>query len=89
MTARAQDLGDDPKYQDIAVDIRVVKSYKKAPSFLSAPQEPIKIPENFDDFYYGIVKLESVSNIADRPDLLFDLLIGRTEQTDSGNTFRY
>ena len=89
MTARAQDLGDDPKYSDIDVNIHVIRSYKKAPSLLSAPQEPIKLPENFEDFDCEIVKLEAVSNIPDRSELLFDLLIGDTEQTNSGSTFRY
>ena len=89
MTARAQDLGDDPKYSDIDVNIHVIRSYKKAPSFLSAPQEPIKIPENFVDFNYEIVKLETVSNIPDSSELLFNLLIGDTEQTNSRSTFRY
>ena len=89
MTAKAQDLGDDPKYNVIEIDIRVVESHKKAPSFLSRPQEPVRLQENFSDFDASIVKLEAVSNIADSHDLIFELVPGRTEQKNKGNTFRY
>lgn len=70
------------------MNIRVVESHKKAPSFLPRSLEPIRIRENFSDFDATIVRLEGVSNINDSPDLLFELLPGRTEQTNKGNTFR-
>ena len=89
MTARAQDLGDDPKYSDIAIDIHVVESHKKAPSFLSILQEPIKLQENFSDFDARIVKLEAVSNIADRPEVIFAIETELPKQTNRDATFRY
>ncbi|XP_011307497.1 DE-cadherin [Fopius arisanus] len=88
LVARAEDLGREPRGNDIDLDIRVVESHKKAPAFLPRSLEPIRIRENFSDFDATIVRLEGVSNINDSPDLLFELLPGRTEQTNKGNTFR-
>ncbi|XP_066595703.1 DE-cadherin isoform X2 [Prorops nasuta] len=86
MTATATDLGG--KHATIDLDIRVVESHKKAPAFLPPHLEPIKLQENFSDFDASIVRLKAVSNIEDSPDLLFELVPGRTEQTNKGNTFR-
>ena len=86
--ATATDLGKDPQSSSINFDIRVVESHKKAPSFEPRPLEPIRLQENFSDFDASIVTLTAVSNIEDSPDLLFELVTGRTEQTNKGNTFR-
>lgn len=89
MTAKAQDLGTNPKESVIDLDIRVVESHKKAPAFLPRPLEPIKLQENFSDFDASIVRLEAISNIDDsQTGLIFELVPGRTEQTNKGNTFR-
>lgn len=88
MTATAVDQGEDPKSSTIDLDIRVVESHKKAPTFIPRPLEPILLYENFSDFESSIVRLEAISNIDDSPDLLYELVPGRTEQTNKGNTFR-
>ncbi|EZA51390.1 DE-cadherin [Ooceraea biroi] len=93
MTATAEDLGEHPKSSVIDLDIRVVESHKKAPAFLPRPAEPIKLQENFSDFDGSIVRLKAVSNIenssnSDNSYLLFELVTGRTEQTNKKNTFR-
>jgi len=94
MTATAEDLGKAPEKTVIDLDIRVVESHKKAPAFLPRSTEPIKLQENFSDFDASIVRLKAVSNIdnssnSDNSYLLFELVTGRTEQTNKGNTFRY
>ena len=89
MIATAADLGKDPMSSEIDLDIRVVESHKKAPSFDPASLEPYyRLQENFSDFDDSIAKLKAYSNIEDNPDLLFELVTGRTEQTNKGNTFR-
>lgn len=94
MIATAEDIGESPNFNVIDLDIRVVESHKKAPAFLPRPAEPIKLQENFSDFDANIVRLKAVSNIdnssnSDNSYLLFELVTGRTEQTNKGNTFRY
>lgn len=94
MIATAEDIGESPNFNVIDLDIRVVESHKKAPAFLPRPAEPIKLKENFSDFDANIVRLKAVSNIdnssnSDNSYLLFELVTGRTEQTNKGNTFRY
>ncbi|XP_058809964.1 DE-cadherin isoform X2 [Phymastichus coffea] len=89
MTAMARDQGDEPKQNVIDIDIRVVESHKKAPTFTYCPDEAIKLPENFSDYEASIARLEAASNIDDSPDyFLFELVTGRTEQTNKENTFR-
>ncbi|KAK0161393.1 hypothetical protein PV327_009868 [Microctonus hyperodae] len=88
MIARAQDMGEEPKITEIDLDIRVVESHKKAPTFLPRSPAPIKIKENFNEFGATIVRLEAISNINDHPDLLFTLIPGQTEQRNKYGTFR-
>jgi len=93
MTATAKDIGKISNRNSIDLDIRVVESHKKAPAFLPRLLEPIKLKENFSDFDANIVRLKAVSNIdnssnSDSSYLLFELVPGRTEQTNKGNTFR-
>ncbi|XP_034940506.1 DE-cadherin [Chelonus insularis] len=90
LIARAQDLGKpEPKASEIELEIRVIESNKKSPTFLPLKSfEPIEIKENFSDFDATIIRLEAISNIDDNPDLLFELVTGGTEQTNKGNTFR-
>ncbi|XP_033215756.1 DE-cadherin-like isoform X2 [Belonocnema kinseyi] len=90
MMATAADLGKDPKSSAIDLDIQVVESHKKAPSFDPASLEPndYRLQENVSDFDDSIAKLKAYSNIDYSPDLLFELVTGRTEQTNKGNTFR-
>jgi hypothetical protein len=90
MTAMARDQGDYPRYNPIDLDIRVVESHKKAPTFTVSPLEPIRLKENFSDYEASIARLEAQSNIDESPDyFLFELVTGRTEQTNKENTFRY
>ncbi|XP_029165136.1 DE-cadherin isoform X1 [Nylanderia fulva] len=93
MIATAEDIGENPNMNVIDLDIRVVESHKKAPTFLPRPAEPIKLKENFSDFENSIVRLKAISNIdnssnSDNSYLLFELVTGRTEQTNKMNTFR-
>ncbi|XP_054009965.1 DE-cadherin isoform X1 [Hylaeus anthracinus] len=88
MTATAEDQGEIPKSSVIDLDIRVVESHKKAPAFLPRSAEPIRLPENFNDFEQSIVRLTAISNSGDNTGLLFELVTGKTEQTNKGNTFR-
>ncbi|XP_011641740.1 DE-cadherin isoform X2 [Pogonomyrmex barbatus] len=93
MIASAEDTGEIPKSYVIDLDIRVVESHKKAPTFLPRPSEPIKLQENFSDFDASIVHLKAISNIDnssnyDNSYLVFELVTGRTEQSNKKNTFR-
>lgn len=94
LVAAATDLGKPPKSNAIDLDIRVVESHKKAPAFLPRTMTPIKLLENFSDFDASIIRLKAVSNVNDSSKsensyLLFELVTGRTEQTNKDNTFRY
>ncbi|XP_070519670.1 DE-cadherin isoform X2 [Cardiocondyla obscurior] len=94
LTATATDLGENPQSGVIDLDIRVVESHKKAPTFVSrSPMGPIKLREDFRDYDTAIVRLQAISNInsssiVNNSYLVFDMVSGGTEQTNKFNTFR-
>ncbi|XP_014282551.1 DE-cadherin isoform X2 [Halyomorpha halys] len=86
LRATATDHGDIPKSAVINLDIQVVESNKKAPVFMSIPASPIVLLENFTDFTENIATLTAMSNDEKAP--VFELVTGRTEQTNKYSTFR-
>lgn len=87
MKATATDQGEIPNFASIDLEINVVESHKKAPSFSSIPASPIVLLENLTDFTYNIATLTAVSN-TDEKAPVFELVVGRTEQTNKLSTFR-
>uniref|UniRef100_A0A1B6C6Z7 Cadherin domain-containing protein n=1 Tax=Clastoptera arizonana TaxID=38151 RepID=A0A1B6C6Z7_9HEMI len=82
----ATDQGVVPTSNPTTLAIVVVESHKKAPSFTSVPSSPIRIKEKFSDFSYRIATITAISN-TDEKAPLFELVTGRTEQTNSLGTF--
>lgn len=60
MKATATDQGEIPNFASIDLEILVVESHKKAPSFTSIPASPIVLLENLTDFTYNIATLTAV-----------------------------
>lgn len=75
--------------QDAQTDIRIkiIESNKKPPIFLDVPSSPIFLKENFTDYSQSLVTLRAMSNVPDKPGVIFELITGRTEQTNSKKTF--
>ncbi|EDW85805.1 uncharacterized protein Dwil_GK22947 [Drosophila willistoni] len=78
---------DPPQDAQIEVRIRVVESSIKPPSFVDPIDEPIYLKENLINFSQPIATLRAVSNMPDSPKVIFELITGRTEQTNGKNTF--
>jgi len=87
MRATATDQGEVPNSVTIDLEISVVESHKKAPQFTSIPHTPIILKENLSDFSYNIATLRAISN-TDEKAPVFELVHGRTEQTNKLGTFR-
>ncbi|XP_050421332.1 DE-cadherin isoform X2 [Adelges cooleyi] len=88
MRATATDQGVVPKSATMDLEIMVVESHKKAPTFTSVqPEGVIYIPENFTNFSYDIATITAESN-TDEKAPVFELVAGRTEQSNKLNTFR-
>ncbi|XP_062128404.1 DE-cadherin [Drosophila sulfurigaster albostrigata] len=88
INVRAYNLGNDPLQEArIEVRIRVVESSIKPPSFVDPIMEPIYLKEDLNNFSVPIVTLRAVSNMPDKPEVIFELITGRTEQTNGKNTF--
>jgi len=87
MRATATDQGADPNMSETDVELLVVDSTKKAPSFINPVEMTISLKENYSDFSTPIATLTAMSNIPGESDLLFELVSGRTEQTNSQKTF--
>jgi hypothetical protein len=60
MKATATDQGSEPNMSQIHVEVLVVDSNKKAPSFQSAAERTIHLKENFSDFTTPIATLSAV-----------------------------
>lgn len=54
MRATATDQGNEPNSAFIDLEILVVESHKKAPSFTFTPDSLIYLPENMSDFNKNI-----------------------------------
>ena len=90
MNAKAKDMGKSPLSSTIDIEIIVVEPHKKAPSFYELPTAPIPVPENFSDYEATIASVRALSNIEENPDyFLYELVTGRTDQTNKQNNFRY
>lgn len=87
MIARATDRGEKPLSVTIDLEILVVESHKKAPTFKDIRYRLIHLNENTTDFKTPVATITAQSNIPDENDLLFELVSGRTEQTNKFNTF--
>lgn len=57
MRATATDQGVVPKSATMDLEIMVVESHKKAPSFVSTSPESIELPENLTNFSYDIATI--------------------------------
>ncbi|XP_025194494.1 DE-cadherin isoform X1 [Melanaphis sacchari] len=88
MRATATDQGVVPKSATMDLEILVVESHKKAPTFISVqPDETIYLPENLTNFSFDIATIIAASN-TDEKSPVFELVPGRTEQSNKLNTFR-
>lgn len=78
---------DYPQDAQTDVRIKIIESNKKPPIFLDVPSQPIYLQENFTDYSQSLVTLRAMSNVPDKPGVIFELITGRTEQTNSKKTF--
>jgi hypothetical protein len=78
---------DESQQSETEVKIEVIESSKKAPTFIDPQNDPIILKENYNAFDRPLVTLSAKSNVPEKPELIFELLTGRTEQTNSKKTF--
>jgi hypothetical protein len=60
MRATATDQGADPKMSETELEILVVDSKKKAPSFTSPVEVTVHLKENYSDFSTPVATLTAV-----------------------------
>lgn len=88
INVRAFNTVETPQDAQIEVRFKVIESNKRPPTF-DESNEPlvITLPENYQDFEKYLATMRAVSNVPDKPELIFELKTGRTEQTNSKKTF--
>lgn len=91
INVRAYNVHGREQQATTEVKIRVISSNKKPPSFIniSSIQDPIYLKENFIDYSTPIAVLKAVSNVEHKPEVIFELITGRTEETNTKKTFVY
>ncbi|CAO1327367.1 unnamed protein product [Diamesa tonsa] len=88
INVRAFNTVPDPvQTAEIEIRIRIIESNKRPPVFIDPPTEPIVLRENHNEFSKALMTLTALSNVPDKPELIFELVTGRTEQTNSKKTF--
>lgn len=80
-------IPDYPQDSQIEVRIKVIESNKKPPQFINVMNTLITLKENYSDYSSALVTLQAMSNNPDKPELIFELITGRTEQTNKKKTF--
>jgi len=88
LEAYARDGGIPPKSTRTDVTIDVKESNNKPPKFRQGPGAEIELSEGKVDWSTPIASYTADSQIKEDPTLFFELLSGRTEQTNKGTTFR-
>lgn len=86
LNATATDQGTPTLSSSTELEIVVVDSNKKPPSYTEIPESPMQLAENFNDYSRAIATFRAQSNIPER-ELVFTIVPGRTEQTNKQNTF--
>lgn len=88
INVRAYNIYPDQSQQaETEIRIEVIESNKKAPSFVDPPNDPMILKENFNNFDKPLTTLSAISNVPEKPELIFELITGRTEQTNNKKTF--
>lgn len=88
LVVRASNIVPDyPQDAQTDVRIKIIESNKKPPIFLDVPSTTIYLKENFTDYSKVLISLRAMSNVPDKPGVIFELITGRTEQTNSKKTF--
>ncbi|XP_052859785.1 DE-cadherin [Anopheles cruzii] len=72
---------------EVEVKVRVVESNKLPPYFTKVQLTPIVLNETFKNYTESLAEFEAESNIPEKPEVVFELIQGRAEQTNSKNTF--
>ena len=88
LEATARDSGNPPKQTKIQIHLEVTESDNKLPSFVDGPGE-ITLSEGYNELSKPVASYEARSNIPGDDRVFFTLVIGRTEKTNKGGTFRH
>jgi len=88
LKATARDGGIPPKSSEIDVTVEVKESSNKLPIFRQGPGAEIELSEGMVDYSNPIATYTADSQIPGDPEVFFELVNGRTEQTNKAATFR-
>ena len=88
LKAVARDNGNPPRSSEIPVTVEVKESSNKQPKWLVGPGAEISLSEGSLDFGNIIASYTADSQIPGDPQVYFELVNGRTEQTNKDATFR-
>uniref|UniRef100_A0A182PP34 Cadherin domain-containing protein n=1 Tax=Anopheles epiroticus TaxID=199890 RepID=A0A182PP34_9DIPT len=72
--------------EEVDVKIRVVESNKRQP-LIHAHKETVVLNESFKDYTQPLATLQADSCIPDKPEVIFELILGRTVSTNLNHTF--
>lgn len=89
INVRAANVKSQEQVQEtqIEVRIRVVGSSLRAPQIIQTSGDTINMKENFSEYQKKLFSLSAISNVDGKPEVIFELLTGNTDQTNRQKTF--
>uniref|UniRef100_A0A182X1A1 Cadherin domain-containing protein n=1 Tax=Anopheles quadriannulatus TaxID=34691 RepID=A0A182X1A1_ANOQN len=72
---------------EVDVKVHIINADKRLPYFTKVPEVPVILHENFTAFQQVLAVFEANSNINNESNIIFKIVRGKFEQTNSMNTF--
>ncbi|XP_041772896.1 DE-cadherin-like isoform X2 [Anopheles merus] len=80
-------IENESEHPEVDVKVRIIDADKRLPYFTKVPEAPVKLHENFTAFDQVLAEFEANSNINNESTVIFKIVRGKFEQTNSMNTF--
>ncbi|XP_040151338.1 DE-cadherin-like [Anopheles arabiensis] len=80
-------IENESENPEVDVKVHIIDSDKRLPYFTKVPKVPVILHENFTAFDQILAVFEANSNINNDSNVIFELVRGKFEQTNSLNTF--
>ncbi|XP_040156053.1 DE-cadherin-like [Anopheles arabiensis] len=80
-------IENESENPEVDVKVHIIDAEKRLPYFTKVPEVPVILHENFTAFDQVLAVFEANSNINNDSNVIFKLVRGKFEQTNSMNTF--
>ena len=80
-------IENESENPEVDVKVHIIDADKRLPYFTKVPEAPVILHENFTAFDQLLAVFEANSNVNNDSNVIFEIVRGKFEQTNSMNTF--